>query len=117
MSNKKLKRLPLPPSRNAVSNNLVEYVINNVSNNFEGMIVWYWTASPEIYSGQIHPGFESAERNAQKGYSKVFNGKITIQLFKPGAYMLKDKIIPPSIFYKIFIPNFGYTELQKIELK
>ena len=55
MSNKKLKRLPLPPSRNAVSNNLVEYVINNVSNNFEGMIVWYWTASPEIYSGQIHP--------------------------------------------------------------
>jgi hypothetical protein len=116
MPKKKLVRLPLPPSRAAINSPTMRYNINNIDNSFNGMMVWYWTASPEIFQGQIHSGFENANKNSQEGYSKVIDNQISINLIKPGAYMLKDKIIPPTIFYKIYNSYFGYGELQKIEV-
>ena len=113
---KKLKRLPLPPSRAAINSNIVKYKINNIDNCFEGMIVWYWTASPEIFPNQIHCGIEDASKNAQKGFTTVINNVISLDIIKPGAYMLKNEIIPPTIFYKIYVPFYGYGELKKVEI-
>ena len=116
MPRKNLKRLSLPPSRAATSSTVVKYNINNIHSSFEGMIVWYWAASPSIFPDQIHFGFEDANKNSQEGFTNVINNKISIDIMKPGAYMLKDKIIPPTIFYKIYNPYYGYGELQKIEV-
>ena len=99
------KRLPLPPSREAIFSYPIKYNINNIDSSFNNMIVWYWAASPNIYSNQIHNGFESADKNSQTGFSKVINQTITIEIKKPGSYMLKDKIVPPTIFYKIYKNN------------
>ena len=77
---KKLKRLPLPPSRAAINSNIVKYKINNIDNCFEGMIVWYWTASPEIFPNQIHCGIEDASKNAQKGFTTVINNVISLDI-------------------------------------
>lgn len=116
MPKKNNKRLPLPPSRSAVFTFPIKYVINNIHPSFENMSVWYWAASPAIFDNQIHAGFDSANLNSQTGFSKVIENKIIIEIKKPGAYMTKDKVIPPTIFYKIYNPYFGYTELQSVEI-
>lgn len=113
---KKNKRLPLPPSRNTLFSEVNEYKINNINSCFENMSVWYWCASPSIYNGQIHNCFESADKNSQTGFTIVKNNTIIIKVKKPGAYMLKDKIIPSTIFYKIYNINYGYGPLQQIEI-
>ena len=71
MPRKNLKRLSLPPSRAATSSTVVKYNINNIHSSFEGMIVWYWVASPSIFPEQIHVGFEDANKNSQEGLSKL----------------------------------------------
>ena len=53
-----------------------------------------------IFPDQIHFGFEDANKNSQEGFTNVINNKISINIMKPGAYMLKDKIIPLSSLYE-----------------
>jgi len=114
---KKYIRQPLPPARLGCEPEKRKYIIKQSNPYYNNCYVWYIAASPCYNQNKMHIGENNAFKNNQSGFTNIINGEMIIEIYDPGSYMSVNKIVPPTIFYRVYEWWAGkYGDLIKVEI-